>query len=388
MNRTELEQLLERYRNGECVDQELEMLQEQIFNTANKPVLTENELSLLKNEARVQLHELINPIQTKRINFLSSVISTVAAAITLIVVGVWLFNVSPSVNHIVPGKNKATLTIKDGASIQLSDAKAGVIIGNDLKYSDGTTIILNQVRDLLNSTGNGDLSSGRDDGQAIEMTARTPRGGTYIITLSDGTKVWLNADSKLEFLSNFRNVARRIVKLTGEGYFEVAKDKLHPFVVESRGQQVTVLGTHFNVSAYEGEKIKTTLLEGIVKVSLDSLGGMYSKSGDRVLKPGQQAILAGNPEVGFAVTVKQIDASESIAWKEGKFVFADETIQSIMQKIARWYDVEIEYKEIPVYNNFSGSISRFEDISRLLRKIEMTNKVHFKIKGRRIIVLK
>lgn len=167
---------------------------------------------------------------------------------------------------------------------------------------------------------------------------------------------------------------QRRVKLEGEAYFEVAKDKKHPFIVSSNKQEVKVLGTHFNISSYTDEaSVKTTLLEGAVDVN------------GHILKPNQQA-LNNNGKI----TIGPADMESALAWKEGEFVFnEDEELGSIMKKIARWYDVEVHYADPQIaHAKFWGTISRFKNISDVLGKLEMTKKVHFKVEGRRIVVTK
>jgi ferric-dicitrate binding protein FerR (iron transport regulator) len=171
--------------------------------------------------------------------------------------------------------------------------------------------------------------------------------------------------------------------LTGEAYFEVAKNKEHPFVVKSPNQQVTVLGTHFNISAYENDNLtKTTLLEGAVLVALDELQKRSDDSGYTVLSPGKQAISNGRN-----LEVKNADLDEAISWKNGYFRFNDEKLNSVMQKIARWYNIEVIYKDRPTEEGFTGTISRASNISEVLSMLERTKTVRFEIEGRRVMVM-
>ncbi|WP_409142202.1 FecR family protein [Pedobacter helvus] len=275
-----------------------------------------------------------------------------------------------AVQDVAPGSNKAFLTLADGRRIELTGA------GNGQLATQGGLV--------LSKTADGQLvyEVKNDDGAAEDVmlsnTVETPRGGQYQVKLPDGTRVWLNAASKLEYPLNFKNAKERTVRLQGEGYFEVAKDKLRPFVVRSAGQQVRVLGTHFNISAYGDEfSVKTTLLEGSVKVSIEG------KAEGKVMVPGEQAVLTGG-----ALKVSEVDVKEAAAWKNGEFIFEQETIGSIMRKLSRWYDVEVVYEDNLADKTFSGSMSRFETVSQVLSKIEMTDLVRFKVEGRRIIVRK
>ncbi|MES1159992.1 MAG: FecR domain-containing protein, partial [Bacteroidota bacterium] len=206
-----------------------------------------------------------------------------------------------------------------------------------------------------------------------------PVGGQYKVKLPDGTDVWLNAASSLEYPVEFAGNQRQ-VKLTGEAYFEVVKNGQVPFVVNVNDKMnVRVLGTHFNIMAYEDEdRISTTLLEGAVKLE-DPL----KPANTRVLTPGQQ----GDWSAYTNLRVGPADVEESIAWKEGQFLFVNEDIHSIMRKLSRWYDIEVEYSKAIQHKNFDGSISRNRNISEVLKLMELTKSVHFAFEGRKILVL-
>ncbi|WP_240916558.1 FecR family protein [Pedobacter sp. HDW13] len=195
--------------------------------------------------------------------------------------------------------------------------------------------------------------------------------------LDDGTTVWLNAASSLRYPLHFNGNERR-VELTGEGYFEVAHLKTKPFIVVTGKQEVEVLGTHFNINAYPDEEdVKTTLLEGSVKVK-----SLQDKSQSKYLKPGEQSVLNNNNWL-----VKQVDAATQVDWKNGRFIFKDEELKSVMRKLARWYDIEVDYTQ-PVENlNFSGKISRSKTLKDVLRILTRTNDVTFKVKERRVTVM-
>ena len=324
----------------------------------------------------------------------------IAAAVAVIVFGVWFFSAprhpdagqnpgsAQYANDIRPGKNSATLTLADGRTIALSEDKSGVVIGDSsLKYDDHTLVISTERSEerSLNHTGGKDLSVLRDDdrvkanvdpwggGKAQMLTASTPRGGTYQVILPDETKVWLNADSKLSFPSRFED-RERVVSLQGEAYFEVKRDEMRPFTVKSPGQNVKVLGTHFNIYAYRNEvNIKTTLLEGSVDVN------------GTILRPNQQAILNASQEI----KVREVNPNDVIDWKNGDFVFRGESLENVMRKISRWYDVEVSYasddlKAITV----GGFVSRSRSISAVLQLMERTGKLKFNVEGRRVIVSK
>ncbi|NQX37770.1 FecR protein [Pedobacter steynii] len=276
--------------------------------------------------------------------------------------------VSHAKNNILPGGNKAYLTLADGQRIALTNAKNGTLAQqpgvNITKASDGEVI--------YSITG---LKPERE-GAKNYNTIETPVGGQYQIVLPDGTKVWLNAASSLKFPSTFARLVNRKVELRGEAYFEVAKNKQQPFIVKTVGQEVEVLGTHFNINTYKDEQgVKTTLLEGSVKIHND----LESK----ILKPGEQSTLTSR-----RFMVKTIDVEEAVAWKKGYFYFNNENIESIMRKLSRWYNVDVEYEGKITDEGFYGTVSQTKNISQVLNILEKTKGVHFKIEGRRVIVMK
>ncbi|TKC04390.1 FecR family protein [Pedobacter frigoris] len=284
-----------------------------------------------------------------------------AAAIIMVVGSVSLLNSTDDRIHVEAGKNTATLTLPNGKAIALSDAKSGLVIdAGKLTYDDGSSV--------------SDAAVGlNEDNEAAMLSISTPKGGTYEIVLRDGTHVWLNADSKLEFPAKFLS-SGRVVKLSGEGYFEVAKNKQAPFRVLTKVQEIEVLGTHFNVDAYDNEKsVKTTLLEGLVKVSANGV--------DKLLDPGFQSVNTGN-----RISIAKVDVNAAIAWKNKQFVFESENIKSIMRKVERWYNVEVIYTDEVSEETFSGGVSRFDNLSEVLKSLESTGNVSFKVKGRIVYV--
>lgn len=284
-------------------------------------------------------------------------------------------------NEVVPGGNKAMLTLSNGETIILDNAKNGVVA--------------TQAGIKIRKTANGQIiyDAAKPDKKASNLSYNiitTPRGGQYQIALPDGSKVWLNAASSLKFPASFSD-KERIVEVTGEAYFEVAKvtsassGTRVPFKVISGNQTVEVLGTHFNINAYPEEAtINTTLLEGSVKIW--QLSTHHSKH----LNPGQQA------RVGKSIQVADVDVRGAVAWKNGYFNFSHENIESVMRKISRWYNVDITYEGDITREGFVGSISKFEQVSQVLEMLQLTGSVHFKIEnskgentsgGRRIVVM-
>ncbi|WP_316815476.1 FecR family protein [Pedobacter nyackensis] len=367
MNTKKAANLLDRYLHGKVNKEEEALVQYWLLNNINKNEPEEEDQAYPQNHIEMW-DNISKTINTKKIN-LWPIISATAAAAIAISVGIWFYNPRPVAvipntkiaNHsdIAPGGNKATLTLSNGKTIQLSNAKTGLVIGKDLRYNDNTTIL-----------------STTQPSENEMASIVTPRGGTYQIQLPDGTKVWLNAASSLKFPATFTNATERRVELKGEAYFEVAKDKKHPFIVVSAEQDVKVLGTHFNINAYEDEEsIKTTLLEGSIYVV-----NSWKKTG-KTLTPGQQSIIS---EKTISVN-SEVDLEEAVAWKNGYFNF-NESLESIMNKVSRWYDVDVIYEVQPASDPFVAKISREKSLSALLNIIEKTGDVHFKIQGRRVIV--
>jgi len=277
-------------------------------------------------------------------------------------------NVNNVAAVIKPGGNKAFLTLANGTKIDLDQAVNGTIANQEgikiTKAADGQLVY------TIVEAKTGQQVTGYN-------TISTPAGGQYQVTLPDGTKVWLNALSSLKYPTAFTG-KYRTVALTGEGYFEVAKNKNKPFKLQTAKQEISVLGTHFNVSAYADEpEIKTTLVEGGVAVK------NFSPLATGVLKPGQQAIFHGK---GFEIN--KVDVEEYIAWKNGFFMFNNEGIKEAMQKLARWYDVEIEYVGDFDGICFGGSFSKHNNLQETLKILESTDKFKFKIEGRRIKIIK
>lgn len=270
-------------------------------------------------------------------------------------------------NIIKPGGNKAYLITSTGRQIVLTDAKNG-----QLAVQAGTNV--SKAKDGLLVYQKG--KSGSAAGEVIYNTIGTPRGGQYWITLADGSRVLLNAASSLRFPVTFSGKERRVI-LQGEAYFEVAKNKKMPFIVEANGTSVQVLGTHFDVSAYgDDNAVTTSLLEGSVRLTKGAASAM--------LIPGQQGI-AFNSKTNFQV--QQADMKVVMAWKEGYFFFRNTDIKSIMKQMSRWYDVDFVYEPTLKNDLFGGKISKYKDITELLKNLELTGTIHFKIDGRRVIVM-
>jgi len=265
---------------------------------------------------------------------------------------------------IIPGSNKAILRLADGRAILLDDAANGKLA------LQGNTIVSKDADGQLRYA-QGDY---HENATYTWNTLETPFGGQYQLLLADGTKVWLNAGSSITYPTVFDHKERK-VEIRGEVYFEVSHHADWPFKVSSPGQTVEVLGTQFNVNAYDNEdKTRTTLLQGAVQV--------LTAHAKTRLSPGQQAVYAGNKLITSIV-----DTDEAIAWKQGYFRFNDERIESIMRKLARWYNVEVKFEGKVTEESFSGKISRQKSIQQTLAMLENTGTLHFKIEGRRVTVM-
>jgi transmembrane sensor len=278
---------------------------------------------------------------------------------------------------VAPGANKAILILSDGRKIALTDAANGQLgqFGNISiqKTKDGQ---LEYVVGGGSGSASGDGADGVAGRPAISglNTISTPRGGQYQVALPDGTRVWLNAASSLTFPVRFAGPERR-VELTGEAYFEVAKNKDQPFKVACHHTEVQVLGTNFNIMAYPDEgEIKTTLLDGSVKIK--------NGSDEQLLVPGQQAIDKSEGRL----RVVEANLEEVVAWKNGYFIFHNTDIHDIMRQAARWYDVEVAYEGNPKDAVFGGKVSKFRNISVLLKNLELAGSVHFNVQGKKVTV--
>lgn len=268
-------------------------------------------------------------------------------------------------NDVAPGGNKAVLTLSDGTTIVLDSAQKGTLA--------------NQGNARIVKLDDGKLAYQKQNSKESETqinTITTPRGGQYQLELADGSHVWLNAASSITFPTLFTG-NKREVSITGEVYFEVAHNAQMPFRVKISDMEVQVLGTHFNIDAYADDGVtNTTLLEGSIKV--------IKRNESVIIKPGEQAQVRSSTNT---ITVKKVADIESvIAWKNGKFIFQDEGIQSIMRKLERWYDIYPDYQQHVTDEKFVGIISRDVNLSQILAMLEKTGVVKFSIVGKNVIV--
>ncbi|ERJ57757.1 FecR family protein [Sphingobacterium paucimobilis] len=295
---------------------------------------------------------------------------TAAASILAILsMGIWYLLSRPNLNpdlqalkeaeKLSPGSNRATLLAADGSVIELNASQSGIVIGDQITYNDGSLLL----KDIQEET--------------VQLTLSTPKGGQYHVTLPDGSKVWLNADSRLKYPNRFTAPLRE-VELDGEAYFEVTSNPKQPFIVKTPNEQVEVLGTHFNINSYRNEEAsKVALLEGKVRVVADNRQSS-------TLHPGQQTFFSNNQ-----MAIQNINAEESIAWKNGEFTFNNESLGSAMRQVARWYDIEIEVDPSLKQLALWGSVSRLDNFDKVLKIIKMTDdNIKIRIEGRRVKIMR
>jgi transmembrane sensor len=285
-----------------------------------------------------------------------------------------------------PGGNKAVLVLADGSLIFLNSASNGILA------QQGNTAIVKKDGELVYQPKMVKKKLAKNN-LSFYNTVSTSKGEEYRIVLSDGSKVWLNSESSVRFPTMFSGSERR-VEITGEVYFEVVTQKQSiPFIADivtpsGLSGEVEVLGTHFNINAYRDEgSVKTTLLEGSVKLKIDGKSVKDPKQ-SVILKPGQQASTSDEPGEPNTIRVQTVDPEEEIAWKKGYFRFKGTDIKQVLKQIARWYDVEIVYEvnvpKVPIH--ITGQVSRDSSVSKVLELLEGTGSLHFKMEGKKIIV--
>ncbi|MEC5142982.1 FecR domain-containing protein [Chitinophaga sp. 212800010-3] len=389
MNEEQARELLRRYRMGLCDAEEAAIIEQWYGALADRrewqwapeqkqafeDVLRRSLADAMKEDAIKGSSYLRGERRLSRLRRLSAA----AAAVLLLVGGnlYWRNRYSrtpekgrpvvsrPLLQDAVPGGNKAVLTLADGTQVTLDSTANGNIA------QQGNTKIVKLGSGLLAYKN---PTTGHQEGVVYNMLS-TPRGGEYQLTLPDGTRVWLNAASSLRYPAAFAG-NERVVELKGEAYFEVAANASMPFYVQIQQLQIQVLGTRFNVMAYEDERlIKTTLLQGAVLVM---------KGDDKVvLQPGQEA---GAARAGGRLQKAQVDATAAVAWKEGLFHYDHTDMLTIMRQLSRWYDIEIQYEGNVKDIYFSGQISRKNNLSQVLKMFALTKEVQFEITGKRLTV--
>ncbi|MBO9566958.1 MAG: FecR domain-containing protein [Niastella sp.] len=388
MNEDRLKYLLERYQANECSPEEQAELDEWFHawnpGTANmRNWLQEaGSAEALTEELYADFKERVAPpAKRKGVAVWYKVAAAAAVLIVLLIVfypkqhgGGELAHTDKNkqatrpVHDIKPGSNKAVLKLADGSEIVLSDS------GNAHIATQNNTEIQRLQSGGIGYQAVQDLT---DDQPPVYNTLTTPRGGKFTLTLSDGTVVTLDAASSITYPVVFKGRERR-VQINGQAYFDVVHNAAKPFHVEAKGQLIEDLGTAFNVNAYSDDPfIKVTLVEGLVDVSND----MEKVS----LVPGQQAMVKDGES---KMRVKVVNVAETVAWKNGWFIFHQENLQNIMKQAGRWYDAEIVLDPAIMNKKLGGNISRYKDISELLENLKLTGGIDYKIEGQKVTLTK
>lgn len=342
---------------------------EAVLQDTNTEALQERDLRIIANN-RGRLRKQILGKKDSKYRKLKPLIKIAAIVLMTFsaIAAVYIFNgkinqrtelTSVYGDDVMPGGNKATLTLANGKKIVLSEAKEGIRMEDGISYDDGTAIA--------------SLPNNNQPSSESLLTLSTPKAGQYKIVLADGTKVWLNAASSLKYPSEF-NGAERKVELVGEGYFEVTPDANKPFRVVNRNQLVEVLGTAFDINSYDAATV-TTLIHGSVQVKNENTHPV-------ILKPNQQAVLTNKN-----FTVKNVEAADFTAWKDGLLLMNKANLDDIAKQIERWYDVEVVLPhQVSLNKTASIMVNRNESLSNVMKAIQETYKVDIKIEGRRVTI--
>lgn len=370
-----LKDLIQRYLKGNASPEEAEALHEwySSFDDSEVPLPLEpgEDRKLLEQRLLNRLKPVMQPPKSRKLPFWRY--AAAAALLALVAVAGkigWQHRYSSSQKNIVadntspadkpPANKKAMLTLADGSTITLDDAANGA-----LGKQGGANVIKKEKGQLAYQAGDA-------TGAVVYNTLTVPRGGRYQLVLPDGTNVWLNSATSLRYPTAFRGEERKVI-LQGQAYFEIAANATQPFKVQAGEMEVAVLGTRFDMMAYADEPtINATLVDGKIKVQ------------DKILQPGQQAVLALS---GHRLTVRDADVDKITAWKNGLFVFNNMDLPTILREIARWYDVEIVYQFAPGKELYGGGISRNLNLSAVLRVLEENGTNHFKTDGNKVVVL-
>jgi transmembrane sensor len=386
---TDIRSLISKYQAGTATPEEMHRLNDwyHSFDDSEVEILTEDDdPDQMAERIKSRLIETIQDKSEVSNQKRWQLLATASMILILLAGGFYYFLQAPKVkpevvktpavvapvsNDLAPGGNRAILTLANGSTIILDHATKGIIStqGNmKVEKLDSGLLAYNINENII----------GKNEELFFNMIS-TPRGGQYQVTLSDGTNVWLNAASSIRFPVKFIGTERKVT-VTGETYFEVAPDPTKPFKVKVATTEVEVMGTHFNINAYDDEAaIKTTLLEGKVKVSVARENAPPSA---KYLLPGQQSGISNRGEIRI---VKNADTEEAVAWKNGRFQFKSADLKSILRQLARWYDVDIEHRG-NVDLHFTGQITRNDSVSKVFEKLKLTGEVNFNIEGKKIIV--
>lgn len=384
MQHDNAKKLLERYRQGKCSEEEralledwyLRYLQENEGPAPDEQVLKER-LDRIQSTLPVSVHR-------RRLRTVFSRVAAIAAFLVLgTTLGIFIYLKQAKLNGNTAEQQGSTgtkhsgvyIVLDDGERISVGEQGAGKI------FEKGQTSVSKADGHKLVYETNKNGITPENKGSFLYNTVVIPKGIQYQLVLADGTKVWLNAQSSLRFPTRFSDT-ERYVEISGEAYFEVAKDNDRPFRVRSGEQTIEVLGTHFNLQAYDNEPaIKTTLLEGSVRISLSS-DDAHSKAITEVLLPGEQAQVSKESR---KIHVEAVDARSAIHWKNGVVTFKNADLATILRQVSRWYDVEIEYEGPVPDRHFTGGISISAPLSDFLKILKL-NHIQFQKKSDKLII--
>lgn len=311
------------------------------------------------------------PAKVKKMKTIVRRLSVAASFLLLAGAAWWFFSIKNTMRQeethlatIQAGNIKAILTLADGSKVILDSTHTGFL------GTQGAARV-EQQKDRL-------VYTAADNGQQVYNSITTPRGGQYQVHLPDGSDVWLNAASSITYPTSFMGNTREVT-VTGEAYFSVAKNKAKPFIVTAGEMNVKVVGTEFDVMAYNDEDaVRTTLIKGIVKA------GNISNHEELMLKPGEQATLTHQSGV---LKIEKTNIDEVTGWRFGEFRFHEASMAAIMRQVARWYDVKVEFRDSAAGIILSGQISRKESVEELLGILSETRNVHFEMKGDTLVVI-
>lgn len=377
MDDKKLKNLIDKFLSGDINQVEQNLLFATYEKLQENPEAWNNETMGIKEQVSNRIHSgIMTKIENKERKSVILWQRWSMAASFLFLIGLTFFiydyaqntwlNTNDSNNRFVisPGANSATLTLADGSTISLNE------LDKNESVKQGEISFKKEKDGLLTYQ----MAESTQEASAIN-TIQTPKGGKYEIVLPDGTKVWLNAMSKISFPVSFSSKERRI-ELNGEAYFEVAKSRT-PFVVKTNKQEIEVLGTHFNVQNYNDELTsKTTLIEGLVQINLNE------STKPQLLQPGYQATISDK------ITIKEADLQETLAWKNGYFQFTDADLQSTLRQISRWYNVDIIYEANFISKKkFTGRLPRNTDFVAVLEILKYFD-IKFEIKSRELHIKK
>jgi ferric-dicitrate binding protein FerR (iron transport regulator) len=371
-----LKDLIRRYLKGAATPEEAGALNEwyDSFDDSEVPLPLEpgEDRQMLEQRLLNRLRPAMQPVPVKRTGYRRyAAAAAIAAVIAAAGIAGWQHQQSSSPKNITaagvaarkdvpPANKKAMLTLADGSTIALDDAANGAI-----GRQGGAEVIKKEKGQLAYTPGN-------TGGEIVYNTLTVPRGGQFQVVLPDGTRIWLNSASSLRYPTSFKGTERKVT-LQGQAYFEIAANAAKPFKVQANEMEVVVLGTWFDMMAYADEPtINATLIDGKIKVQ------------DKILRPGQQAVLALS---GHQLTVRDADVNKIMAWKNGLFVFNNMDLRTILREVSRWYDVEVTYKTAPGKELYGGGISRNLNLSEVLHVLEENGTNHFKIDGNKVEVL-